>query len=281
MNLAHATVMLTGATGGIGSAIAHELGRAGADLILTDLDRITLDAERAALAHEGIQSLVVPANLARAEDRDSLVEIAKNRSCNVLINVAGVNPFGLLDDQTRRQIESTFQINAIVPILLCQALLPILRRNDASHIVNLGSSFGSIGYPGFAVYSASKFALRGFSEALRRELADSNVKVHYVAPRATDTRLATDRIRAMNRELKVGMDTPEAVARAVAAVLGAEQRDCYLGWPERLFATLNGLLPGLVDRVVARQLPIIRRYASEQHMKTPEDRATHRIHQHA
>jgi short-subunit dehydrogenase len=280
MNLAHARVMLTGATGGIGSAIARELGRAGADLILTDLDRITLDAEGAALAQQGIQSLLAPANLARAEDRSSLVEIAESRSCNVLINVAGVNPFGLLDDQTRRQIESTFQINTIVPILLCQALLPILRQNEASHIVNLGSSFGSIGYPGFAVYSASKFALRGFSEALRRELADTSVKVHYVAPRATETRLATDRIRAMNRELKVGMDTPEAVARIVASVLGAEQRDYYLGWPERLFSKVNGLMPGLVDRVVARQLPIIRRYASE-HTKVHEDRATHQIHQHA
>ena len=84
--------------------------------------------------------------------------------------------------------------------------------------------------------------MRGFSEALRRELADSRIRVHYVAPRATRTALATDRIRAMNEELNVGMDTPEDVARAVESVLRRERRELLLGRPERLFAQAQRLV---------------------------------------
>ena len=70
---------------------------------------------------------------------------------------------------------------------LTRALLPTLRSQPASAILNIGSVFGSLGYPGFTAYSATKFALRGFTEALRREMADSKIGVHYFAPRATKT----------------------------------------------------------------------------------------------
>jgi short-subunit dehydrogenase len=137
----------------------------------------------------------------------------------------------------------------------------VLREQPAAQIVNVGSTFGSIGFPGFAAYSASKFAVRGFSEALRRELADSAIRVHYVAPRATSTALATDRVRAMNAELGVGMDSPETVAAAIERVLCEGRRELLLGAPERLFAKLNALLPTLVDRSLRRQLAVVRRYA--------------------
>jgi short-subunit dehydrogenase len=126
----------------------------------------------------------------------------------------------------------------------------------------VGSTFGSIGFPGFAAYSASKFAVRGFSEALRRELADTAIRVHYVAPRATRTALATDRIRAMNAELGVGMDSPQTVAAAIERVLREERSELLLGAPERLFAKLNALLPRIVDRSLRRQLAVIRRHAA-------------------
>src|SRR5690606_34615012 len=122
--------------------------------------------------------------------------------------------------------------------------------------------FGAVAYPGFAAYSASKFAIRGFSEALGRELADTGVKVHYVAPRATRTALTTDLSRAVNEELKVGMDSPDAVAASFERQLVTERRECTLGFRERVAAKLNGLLPGVVDGALRRQLPTIRRYAA-------------------
>lgn len=261
MNLTDARIVLTGAAGGIGSAVARRLAAAGAKLILTDLRQEPLDR----LAHElGATSVLcaLAADIGSDTGRASLVTRAREHAANVLINAAGINPFGLFAEQTGKEIGAAFAINAVAPILLCHALLPVLRERTTARIVNVGSTFGSIGFPGFAAYSASKFAVRGFSEALRRELADSGIRVHYVAPRATSTALATDRVRAMNAELGVGMDSPETVAAAIEQVLREERNEYLLGAPERLFAKLNGLLPALVDRSLRKQLAVIRRYAA-------------------
>ena len=203
----------------------------------------------------------VAADLSRETDRRLLARAASKLDVNVLINVAGINPFGLFGDQTDAEIEKAMTINTIAPMLLCRTLLPVLERSDDAHIVNVGSVFGSLGYPGFAVYSASKFAVRGFTEALRRELADTSIRLHYVAPRATRTALSTDRVRAMNRELKVAMDYPETVAAAIEKALRRSRRDVYLGRPERFFSLVNALFPSLVDRALSRQLPIVQRHA--------------------
>ena len=138
--------------------------------------------------------------------------------------------------------------------------LPLLRAQPRALVVNVGSTYGSIGYPGYATYCASKFALRGFSEALRRELADTQVNVMYAAPRATRTAMNSTAATALNQALKVGMDDPADVARAVLKAVQSERSELYLGWPEKLFVRINGMLPGVVDRALRKQLPVIRRY---------------------
>ena len=129
--------------------------------------------------------------------------------------------------------------------------------------LSVGSVFGGLGYPGFTAYSASKFALRGFSEALRRELADTNVRVLYLAPRATRTGMNGSHVEAMNAELGVAMDAPETVAAAACALLARGARLAVVGWPEKLFVRINAVLPGVVDGSVRRQLSVIRRYARD------------------
>ena len=148
-------------------------------------------------------------------------------------------------------------------MLLTRRLLPELRRQPEAWIVNVGSIMGYLGYPGHTAYCASKFALRGFSEALRRELADSTVRVLYLAPRATRTAMNGAGIRALNAELGVAMDEPATVARSLLALLQRPARERLLGMPERL-ARLNQVLPGLVDRALLRQLSTIRRHASNE-----------------
>lgn len=261
MNLTDARIVLTGAAGGIGSATAARLAQAGAKLVLADLQQAPLDRLATELGHTAVLGTVA-ADLAGDAGRAALTAAARRIEANVLINAAGINPFGLFTEQSAREIGLAFSINALAPVLLCHALLPVLLERPRAHIVNVGSTFGSIGFPGFAAYSASKFAVRGFSEALRRELADTNVGVHYIAPRATKTALATDRVRAMNAELGVGMDTPQHVAAAILRVLRDERREVLLGAPEWLFAKLNALFPSLVDRSLRRQLAVVRKHAS-------------------
>jgi len=262
MRIDQCTVLLTGAAGGIASAIAAELAAGGAKLVLTDLNADALDKVVTQLGLPVDRVSTFAADITDPVDRARLVTRSRCVGVNVLINAAGVNPFGPLDEQTPAQIELALRVNLLAPILLSQDMLPVLRAAPQGRLVNIGSSFGAIGFPCFSTYSATKFGIRGFSEALRRELAGSSVRVHYVAPRATKTRLVTDRIKAMNDELKVGMDAPADVARAVATVIESERAEFSLGLPERFYAKLNGLLPGIVDRALVRQLPTILRYAS-------------------
>lgn len=263
-------ILITGAAGGIGASTARRLGLAGARLLLTDLQPAPLESLARELDASGVAVRTEVADVTLDSDRRSLAAAAADFGVDCLVNVAGINPFGLFDEQSDAQIERAFAINATAPLLLCKALLPILERREEAHIVNVGSVFGSLGYPGFAVYSATKFAVRGFTEALRRELADRSVRVHYVAPRATRTALSTDRVRAMNEALKVSMDDPETVAAAIERTLVRSRREVYLGRPERIFGLLNALSPGLIDMALRKQLPTVRRYASSRHAEHAE-----------
>ena len=128
----------------------------------------------------------------------------------------------------------------------------------------MGSIFGSIAFPYFSVYSASKFTLRGFSEALRRELADTGVGVTYVAPRATRTRLNDSRVMAMGEATGMNMDSPETVARQITRAIANDRNEAYLGRPESFFVRINGLLPRLVDRSLKAQRRIMEPYVRNQ-----------------
>lgn len=257
MDLHNKTVLLTGAAGGIGASFAETLASAGAKLILVGRSLIALDTLRDSLPGSGHRA--IPADLGTAEGRLAVVNACTD-GIDVLINNAGVNHFGLLESQTEDQIRAMFELNAVAPMLLIQALLPRLVERE-SIIVNVGSGFGSIGFAGYCGYSASKFALRGFSQALRRELADTSVSVAYLAPRATSTSMNPAHIVAMNSELGNAMDTPRVVARALMDLLANPRGTRFLGWPERFFIKLNSLFPSIVDRALGKKLPVIQRHA--------------------
>jgi len=264
VNLEGARIVLTGATGGIGAAAAARLATAGAGLILVGRDRGRLDGCARHLQAIGAKVVAVAADLTSEAGRRAVVQVAGewDGGANVLVNNAGMSQFGLLAEEEPSTVERTMATNALAPILLCQAMLPVLARQPQAHIVNVGSILGSIALPGNAVYAASKFALRGFSEALRRELADTRIRVHYLAPRATRTALNSAAVTAMNQELGVAMDPPEAVAEALVRLLETEQNARYLGWPEKLFVRINAMLPRLVDSSLSRRLPVVKRHAT-------------------
>ncbi len=265
MKAADMRVVITGASSGIGRALAQELHRRGASVLLVGRNAQALASVALELGDRSARVEWCAADLATGEGRARVVEAASRwggSGCNALVNNAGLGDFGMLDELDDAAIEQLFAINAIAPMQLTRALLPMLRSRPAAAILNIGSVFGSLGYPGFTAYSATKFALRGFTEALRRELADSNVRVQYFAPRATKTGMNASAVDRMNAELKVAMDSPAAVAAAACSMLEAGRTGAVFGWPEKLFVRINSLLPGVVDGSLRKQLPIIRRHAA-------------------
>ena len=265
MNPSSIRALVTGGAGGIGGAIAAELLERGGAVLLVDRDQAALARAAERFNRYGDRVGTFAADLTSGADRARICEHAATwrGGINVLVNNAGINHFRMFEDQPAVEIDLALAINVQAPLHLCHGLLPHLRRQDEACILNTGSVFGAIGYPGYAVYSATKFAVRGFTEALRRELADTNVRVHYVAPRATRTGINTSAVERMNAELGVAMDPPELVAKAVCDMLAGGRLEAVLGWPEKLFARVNGVLPRVVDGALRKQLPVIRRYAGE------------------
>ncbi|MDP4789992.1 MAG: SDR family oxidoreductase [Haliea sp.] len=249
-------ILLTGAAGGIGAASAKELAGAGALLTLVSRNAQALEALLGQLPGDGHRVLV--ADLATSAGRAAV--IAAGQDVDGLINNAGVNPFGMFAQQSEAEWRQALELNLMVPMLLIQGLLAALQARQG-WVVNVGSAFGSIGFPGSAAYSASKFGLRGLTEALRRELAGTGVSLHYLAPRATATEINAGPMAAMNTEMGTAVDQPDRVARELLALLRSGKGARYVGWPERFFIKLNSVFPALVEKSLVKQLPVIRRYA--------------------
>jgi len=265
MNIKNSTVLLIGATGGIGRKITEALWRSGAGLILVGRNESGLEHLCSVLpCGQGKHLQTVAADISTAAGRNRIVNAveASPHGIDVVINCAGINYFSVFDELDQASIQALIDINLTAPLQLIRLLIPKLMDRKHAQILNVGSTFGSIGFAGFSVYCATKFALRGFSEALGRELADTPVRVSYVAPRATVTELNTSDICAMNRELGVAMDNPEKVADKILETLQSGRTQVFIGWPERFFVKLNSLFPQLVDLALRKNLPVIKRYAS-------------------
>lgn len=260
-------IVLTGAAGGIGRAMAHALAPRAAALLLVGRDPARLAALAGELVRAApeVQMRTVSADLNTAAGRAAAVSAAEvlPGGPDLLVNNAGVGELAWFEEQPDAQIERIVQTNVLAPMLLTRALLPALRRQARAHVVNVGSILGDIGHPGSVAYCASKFALRGFTEALRRELAGSGVQLRYLAPRATRTALNSPAQDALNAELGVATDAPETVADALLALLDGERAERHMGWPEKLFVRINRVLPSLVDSSLAKQLSVIRRHAQQ------------------
>lgn len=260
MDLTDKLIVLTGAAGGLGSAIAYELSSAGAILIMVDRNRDRLDNLNEQL---GGQHHSLAIDLSDDEQRQELISYCRHlpQGIDMLINNAGISDFSLLADTSSSRINDIISVNLISPIQLCNAFLPLLTEKTSATIVNIGSAFGSIGFPGFSIYASTKFGLRGFTESLRRELADTSISVKYFAPRAIKTAFNDDKVVAMNNELGSKMDTPAEVAsQFIQFITTSRCHSAYVGWPEKLFVKINSILPSLVDKSILKQLPIIKRY---------------------
>ncbi|PLY01025.1 MAG: short-chain dehydrogenase [Desulfuromonas sp.] len=216
------SVFITGGTGGIGAPLVELLREAGARVRVyerrTDGDLI-----------------------------DNLVPLCQELAQNtpdILINMAGVNEFNRAEDQ---DYESINLLNLLVPMRICQAVLPGMKRRGSGQIVNVGSMTGLIPLPHFSGYASAKAGLKAFSDALRRELGGSGIAVTMVLPRAVRTPMNSGACAEINARTHVNYDDPEVVAARIFKAIRRREREVRFGWPERIFAFLNANLPALID----------------------------------
>lgn len=251
MKPALARVVLTGATGGIGQASVRALLDEGASVLMAGRSAARLAAveRRLTEACPAVRGRLAwqVADVNTAEGVASLAAMAEQWQANVLVNNAGVPSFGRFDSLAPAHLDEVLRTNLLAPMQVTQALLPGLRRRGQAQVIQVGSVLGRIGLPGHAVYCASKFGLRGFAEALRRELQGSGVQVQYLGPRSTRTDFNDERVEAYHQATATRSDAPQVVAQALVSLLRNEAPEMFLGFPERLAVRLNGAVPAWLD----------------------------------
>ena len=266
MKIDGSRILITGASGGIGRHLVMALGDMGAQLMVADRPGEALSKLRADAIARGISAVAQGTDLLQPSAPEELAEHALRvlGGVDILVNLAGIMSFKLFQDEDAASIERLWRVNVIAPLILTRSLLPHMLARGTGRVVNIGSVFGSIGFACFANYSANKFALRGFSQALRRELHGTGVGVTYVAPRYTRTPLNAGTVSRMAEELKMNMDNPERVARHIVTAIEKDQAEHYVGFPESLFVRINAILPSLVDGAMRKQNTRMREFASTQ-----------------
>jgi NAD(P)-dependent dehydrogenase (short-subunit alcohol dehydrogenase family) len=208
MELAGKTAIVTGAGSGIGRAVAITLARHGCHLVLADLNEEGIAETESLAAGSGVRIGRYRLDVADAEAvADFPQRIAADHPCiDILVNNAGVALGGSFEQVSDADFEWLFSINFWGVVRMTRAFLPVLKASADARLVNLSSLFGLIAPPGQAAYVASKFAVRGFSEALRHELENTNIGVTVVHPGGVATAIAKNARRADGLPMQAALE---------------------------------------------------------------------------
>ncbi|QDT72855.1 SDR family NAD(P)-dependent oxidoreductase [Lacipirellula limnantheis] len=257
-SLAQSRVLITGASSGIGRELALAFARRGARLLLAARRESELNvvADQCRRQSSGAEAILCPGDLTDPGYRHALIRRAAEhwQGLDVLVNNAGVSAhgrFAISDETTLRQV---MELNFFAAAELTRLAIPLLKRAGRPAIVNIGSIIGHRGLPLNSEYAASKFALRGWTESLRAELAADGIDVLLVSPGTTETEFF-DHLVAKTAELPWGESTAipaAAVAEQTVRALERSRHEIFPNWRGRALVVANRLFPGLVDRALAK-----------------------------
>lgn len=215
MKLQGKTTLITGASGGIGSAIAKQFAREGLNLVLCGRSTEKLAAIRTTCEDLGAQVLTISGDVTADSFPAEAMAAVQDRfgGLDILVNNAGMALSCPLEETSHAQFDRIMALNVRTPYFMCQAALPLLRQSDHAAIVNIASVVGHKGYPLQSAYAASKHALIGMSKSLANEVYTENIRVHVIAPGA----VFTDMVRIARPDLSdEGMILAEDIAEIAA-----------------------------------------------------------------
>src|SRR5215216_943478 len=267
MRLEGRTAVVTGAAAGIGRAIAVSLAQRGCHLALADIDEVGLAGTSELTRGFGVR---VSQHRLDVADRVAVAEFpavvaAEHDGVDVLVNNAGVAVGGTFEQVAEKDFEWLFEINFWGVVRMTRAFLPLLRASEDARVVNLSSVYGLVAPPEQAAYAASKFAVRGFSEALRHELQGSNIGVSVVHPGGIATSIAENArvpagvseeeiARRLAKYRKLLRLPPEIAGETI--VRGIEQRQprVLIGSDAKVISLVARLLPATYWKLLSKRV---------------------------
>lgn len=262
MVLENKVVIITGASSGVGEALAEAFARRGARIVLAARREDRLQAVLQRIAPYAADVLAIPTDITDPTQRQHLIDetLRVFGQIDVLVNNAGVSggdQYELLEPET---IEHLLAVNLVAPMLLTRLVLAHMRQRNEGYIVNVGSGMGRGATPYFTSYSASKFGLSGFSDSLRRELLETNIRVTYVTMGWTRTEMLSPEAEAVLRQFpQFDILNPDTVAESVVEGVVQGRYDIYAtNWIERSGIRSEKVVPRLMDwywRFTLRYMP--------------------------
>jgi short-subunit dehydrogenase len=253
--LSNARALLTGASSGIGHALALRLAEQRVRVVVASRNQERLDSLAATIRQRGGEVDVVPADIADAAQRVRLIEstAAALGGLDILINNAGVGAKGPFRDAGEDRLRRIMEVNFFGCTELTRLALPHLSHGRNPMIVNVGSILGLRAIPGMTEYCASKFALQGWSEGLRAELAQSGIHVLTVCPGTIETEFRDHMLEdRSNRPFRGRGMTADRCALQIIAAMRARRNEIVVTGGAKTLAWLNRLSPRFVDWLMAR-----------------------------
>ena len=264
MDVKGKVVIVTGASSGIGEATAREFGREGAKVVLAArrVERLESLAQEIAEMKTGAETLVAPADLSKLEDIQALVSQTLDRfgRIDVLVNNAGFGRLDWLENlDPKKDIEAQFDVNVLGVVQTTRQALPVMIEQRSGHIINMCSMAGLVATPTYTIYAASKHAVHGFSEALRREVKPWGIDVSMIYPGGVKTEFGEHAgIKRKTKATTPGflLLSAEDVGRAVVELVRRPRAMWIIPWLWSLTVLLNKLFPSIVDYTTINEFTI-------------------------
>lgn len=255
MNIQGKTALVTGASRGIGRAIALELANQGIKrLLLVARDRQKLATVAEEIAAMEVEVITLSLDLTKPSSINIAIAQAWRtyRPIHLLVNCAGVAHQAPFLETRQPKIEEEISLNLMGMLTITRLIAKRMVNQKEGTIVNVSSLMGKVAAPTMSTYSATKFAIVGFTQALRSELASHNVKVIALLPTLTDTDMANN-LKLFRWVMPM---TPEKVAQALVTGLYKNSGEILVGWQSYLAVWCQRIFPRLLDKILMLAAPI-------------------------